>query len=87
MRQLVYALFGGNNLVPIDLWQKKIVVKCKKVYKYFVRDYSFTGFKLAYFHKVYQNDNSRKLKGFSIFFSSDSIYGNIMARWNPFCFV
>ena len=36
VRLLVNSPFGDNNLAPIYLWWKEIVLKHEKVYKYFV---------------------------------------------------
>ena len=37
---LVYSHFGHNNLVSFHLWWRKIVLKLKKIYKYFVPYFS-----------------------------------------------
>ena len=38
VRQLVYSLFGDNNLVPFHLWWRETVLKREKGYKCFVQD-------------------------------------------------
>ena len=39
-KSFVHSLSSDNNLVTFHLWWRKIVLKRKKVYKYFVQDCS-----------------------------------------------
>ena len=39
MRELGHSPSGDNNLVLIHLWEREILLKCKKIFKCFVHDF------------------------------------------------